>query len=180
MDENALIESFKSGSNHAFTILIRQNQTYMEAAILRVVGNREALPDVMQDVLIRISKGLHSFKGQCKLSSWMYRIALNEGYRYIQSKKRGEADIPLEDVDTLPDFEPDADLQMTNRESTRILRECVDELPDEYKLIFKCFYFEEKRLEEISEKFDLPQGTVNSRIARARNMVREKYRKRYK
>ena len=180
MDENALIESYKSGNSHAFSILVRQNQPYIEAAILRIVGNREVVQDVMQEVLIRISKGLRTFKGQSKLSSWMYRISLNEGYRYIQSRKRSAPDIQLDDVADFSDAEPAIDLQLMDRENGAVLYECINELPEDYKSVFKSFYLEELRLEEISSKFDLPQGTVNSRIARARNMIREKYRKRHK
>jgi RNA polymerase sigma-70 factor (ECF subfamily) len=180
VEEKALIESYKSGNDHAFAILIRQNQPYIEAAILRVVGSREPLSDVMQEVLIRISKGLRTFKGDSKLSSWMFRIGLNEGYRYIQSRKRSAPDIQLDDVAEISCPELTIDSLLMNRQRGEVLRECVEELPEDYSSVFKSFYFEELRLDEISNKYNLPQGTVNSRIARARNMIREKYRKRHK
>ncbi len=181
MDENELIEKYRCGDCRAFALLIEQNQRFIESAIIRVVNNRELVPDIMQEVLIRASRGLRNFKGECKLSSWLYRIALNEGYRYIKTKQSSPSIIPVEELDnSLQDFEPTAEALLVNRETGAILRDCINELSEEYKGVFISFYYEGLKLEEISKKHSLPLGTVNSRIARARDIVRDRYRKRHK
>lgn len=181
MDEIALIEKYKGGDFRAFSALMKQNQSYMEAAIIRVVNNRELLPDIMQEVLIRASRGLRNFKGACKLSSWLYKIALNEGYRYIKTRQNSPASVSVDELDdTLQDREPTAETLLVNAETGAILKECINDLPEEYRGVFISFYYDGLKLEDISSKHNLPQGTVNSRIARARDIVRDRYRKRHK
>ena len=173
MDEDKLLELCINGDKKAFSQLIELNRRLIETAAFRIVKSNVAVQEVVQEALIRIFKGLKLFNRQCKISTWMYRITVNEGLRYLQ-KESGHATTPLDQIDEIPVTEVCALQSIVLKEQKKMMKEFVDELPSEFKEVVVLHYFEEMKLENIADKLNIPSGTVFSRIGRARDMLKKK------
>jgi DNA-directed RNA polymerase specialized sigma24 family protein len=86
LNENTLLEKAIIGDCDAFTELIKQNQRYIESAVMKIVNDKKALPSIVQEVIITICKELRNQSEIPKPSIWIYKIAISEGYKYRQRK----------------------------------------------------------------------------------------------
>jgi RNA polymerase sigma-70 factor, ECF subfamily len=173
MDEALILEKCRSGDKNAFALLADGHRRIIEGTAFGLLKNREAVKEVVQEVLIRIFKGVHSFKGDCKLSTWIYRITFNESMRYLQ-KTASRTTTPLDLVEDIPAPDTCALQGLLSKEQKNIIKTCIGELPPGFRETVMLHYFEDMKLEEIALKLNIPQGTVHSRIGRAREMLRDK------
>lgn len=147
---------------------------------MRLFRNEEDALDFSQEVYLRAYDRLDSFRGDSKLSTWLYSLALNLGLNRLRRGKRlefvseGSADFPsieaLEGVDESND--PLATL--TRAETELAVREEVEKLPDVYRIPLILFYFELMPYGEIAETLGLKEGTLKSYLHRARLLLRKK------
>jgi len=173
MDDALILEKCRGGDKNAFAQLVDGHRRIIEGTAFGILKNREALKEVVQEVLIRIFKGIGSFKGNCKLSTWIYRITFNESMRYLQKSSNRTA-TSLDLVEDVPAPDTCALQGLLSKEQKNIMRNCINELPPDFKQTVMLHYFEDMKLEEIAVKLNVPQGTVHSRIGRAREMLRDK------
>jgi DNA-directed RNA polymerase specialized sigma24 family protein len=87
LDENALLEKAILGDCDAFVDLIKNNQRYIESAVMKIAKDNDALPNIVQEVIITICKELRNYDVLRKPSTWIYRIAISEGYKYLYKRK---------------------------------------------------------------------------------------------
>ena len=173
MDNAVLIEQCKNGDKKSFEQLISANRGIMEATVFRFIKDRDSMEEVIQEVMIRIFKGLPSFNGKCKLSTWISRIAFNESMRLLE-KESNRAKAPIDCIENLPSNNVCALEGLVLKERKKIMKEYIDELPVEYQETVKLHYFEDMKLEDIALKLNLPKGTVFSRIGRARDILKDR------
>jgi RNA polymerase sigma-70 factor (ECF subfamily) len=173
MDEAQLLERCKNGDKEAFSLLLGSHRRIIEGTAFGLLKNREAVKEVIQEVFIRVFKRFHTFNGECRLSTWIYRITFNESMRYLQ-KEKNRAQTPLDLVDEIPAADATALQGLLLREQKTIMKTCISELPPDFREAVMLHYFEDMKLEDIAVKLNLPQGTVHSRIGRAREILKEK------
>lgn len=90
IDDNELVLAFKTGNKDVpFTSIVKKYQERLYWHIRRMVVVHEDADDVLQNVFIKVWKGLEGFRGESQLSTWLYKIATNETYTFLENRKKG-------------------------------------------------------------------------------------------
>ena len=171
--DDELLKRCRKGDPGALSLLVQKYGGYSENVIRRIVRGEEAVKDVSQETWLRIVRKIGRFRGKCKVSTWIYRISVNESYRYLErfGRRAGQAGA---DPDQIPSEEAGALGQVVDQEAAARVRKLVEELEPDFKSVITMFYFMNMRLADIARSLKLPLGTVNSRIARGRRALRER------
>ncbi len=180
--EAELIEQAALGSTEAFGEIIRQYERFVYNVAYQIVKSREDALDVAQDTFLKIYRSISSFRGDCRFTSWIYRIASNTAKDYLRSQSLRKTDSLYEtdeDGDERPIAIPDSDTDLTPEgaldKKTKIeaVRSAISSLPDKYRDIVVLRDMEGRSYEEISEMLSLEIGTVKSRLNRARQAIKD-------
>lgn len=172
VEESELVELCRQGDETAFRELVDQYKGLVFGLIARSVPNRARAEEVAQDVFLKVHKGLPYFRGDSKLSTWIYRIAIN-----ALSQERPElATASLDEVppgEEQPRLQPAAedrafgDLVLKDR-----LQKAIERLPLQYQVLINGHYMKGMRYEELADAMDLPMGTVKTHLHRAKRQLR--------
>jgi RNA polymerase sigma-70 factor (ECF subfamily) len=149
--------------------------------ITRLTGNREA-EDVTQEVFEKISRSLEGFRGESKLSTWIYRIATNTALDKLRSPsfKRSYEQTQLEDIAEAEDgntwtghTETPTDQNLIRKEMSECVREFIDKLPPDYKTVVILSELAGFKNREIAEILQVSLDTVKIRLHRARTSLKK-------
>ncbi|MEE9269485.1 MAG: RNA polymerase sigma factor [Candidatus Krumholzibacteria bacterium] len=154
------------GNEKAFRILVETHQPMVYAAVRGVLGARDDVDDVVQDVFIKVYRALDRFRSDAKLSSWIYRIAKNEAIDAYRRTRRGHQSV--EDMELAAPAGARPDEQFRREEHRQHLEIYLSRLDESYRMVLEQRYMGEKSYAEISEIMGLPLGTVKSYIHRAK------------
>lgn len=174
MDE-LLLKRAQRGDPEAFEALMAQ----MEALVWRVcwhyTGSREDAADCGQETMVRIWRGLSSFHFECAFETWVYRVAANCCLDFLRKRKREKAESlePLREQGfDPPDPAPDTEELALRKEEHARLREAVAALPEDQRDALVLTQLEGKSYEEAARLLETTEGTVKSRVARAREKLK--------
>lgn len=169
--ERKLIQSIRKGNTRAFSELVNRYKDLVYTLALRMLGNREEAEEVSQDTFIKVFHSLERFKGDSKISTWIYRIAYNACLDRIRLRKSRT----FLDVGDMEDFiftERDTAFdKMVREERGRLVGQCLAKLPSEDAGLLTLFYFEEKSLLEIEHILNVPVSSLKVRLFRARKKL---------
>lgn len=169
--EHTLIDRCRQGDETAFRELVDQYKGLVFALIARSISNRARAEEVSQDVFLKVHKGLPYFRGDSKLSTWIYRIAIN-----ALSQERPDlatASLDETDEDRRVTHQPGADdpafgdMMLKDR-----LQKAIERLPVQYQVLVNGHYLKGMRYEDLAESLDLPMGTVKTHLHRAKRQLR--------
>ncbi len=154
-----LLENLQKGDFKSFRILIDEHQKKVLNTCFRFVNNWEDAEDLAQEVFIEVYKSISSFRGESKISTWIYRIAVTKSLDFIRKKKRKKRFAILKKVfsdDTLTDEITDTenlnpDTKIEQEERIRILNNALESLPDNQRAAFTLSKYDEMSYKEISE-----------------------------
>lgn len=171
-NERDLVARCKAGDEAAFTQLVEHYQNLVFGVISRTVSDRGRVEDLAQDVFLRVYRGLPSFRGDSRLSTWVYRIAANACAQ--ERQPRGVREISLdEDIDGRPLRQPaSVDASFGDIELKDRLDKALARLPVRYRLLIAGHYFKEVQYEDLAEALELPLGTVKTHLHRAKRILR--------
>jgi RNA polymerase sigma-70 factor (ECF subfamily) len=161
-----LVAAALSGSDRAFRSLVERHHPVAFAVVRSIIGDRDDVEDVVQEVFIKVYKGLSSYRGESKLSTWIYRIARNEALN-AATRKRIEGD-PIEEARIEAPTGSRPDTQFEKRAERSELETHLAHLDETQRTVLELRYLGERSYEEIAEILDLPIGTVKSHIHRAK------------
>ena len=177
MNDAELIKQILNGNMSAFSYLVSIHQKLVLHIVRRMVLSDDEAADICQDVFVKVYQKLGEFRGQSKLSTWIASVAYHHAINHLRKRKRLQ-EVSMDDSPTLErevGAKIDDDCSFTLDEDTRqLLLRKVEELPQHYRVVLTLFYLEEFSYKEIEEVTGMPEGTVKSYLARARNMLREK------
>lgn len=173
----------QGGDTEAFAVLVERHQKKMLNIALRMVGNYEDACDVTQEAFVAAYKAIRKFKGEAKFSTWLYRIVINHSKNRLK-KLRGFAaseDILSDDSGeggkkyTGNHIQADdhPGLLLEKRERDEQVQKCITSLDDDYREVLVLRDIEGFSYEEIREMLKIPDGTVKSRLSRARNALKD-------
>lgn len=173
----ALIERIRSGDQRAFGELVDQYKGLVLNLVARMSGKVENAEDLAQEVFIRVWKGLHNFRGDCKLSTWIYRIALNLAIAESKTSRSKSQFYDINDpaVERGPQFvsedeeNPYAEEILLKEQMLRLL----PKMPEKHRTAVVLFYLKQYSYIEISEIMEVPVGTVKSYLFRGKAWLRE-------
>lgn len=181
MDELILIEKAKKGDKAAFEELVRLHEQNVYNLALKLLKNREDALDAAQEAFIKAWINIDSFRGDSKFSVWIYRLTYNTCLDALRKMKKGEIiSLTSEDDEAekdIPDETPTPEEEVLRQETRRSVRRAVEELPEEYRRILVMREFTEMTYAEISSVTGLNEGTVKSRLSRARAKLGDILRK---
>ena len=171
--ENTLIEQLRQGNEAAFKIVCDLNQDRIYNAILCIVQSIADAEDLTQEAFIEAFTNIDSFNEQSKLSTWLYRIAINKALnhrRFWRAKKRLSGVLSifnLSEADDAPDFVHPAAL-LEQKEQSEQLFKAIDALPDKQKTAFVLRQSDDLTYAEIAEVMHTTIPSVESLLFRAK------------
>jgi RNA polymerase sigma-70 factor (ECF subfamily) len=177
MDEKELVRLAQDGSADAFEALVTKYQSKVFSMAMSFTRNREAADDVAQDVFLKAYLALPKFHLKSEFGTWLYRIAVNHIKDVLRKKGRAR-EVSLEDVReiSVADENPMEKAEMEKEAEARkgLVHKFVQGLPEKYRVIITLRDIQGLAYDEISQVLRLSQGTVDSRLHRARRLLRKK------
>jgi RNA polymerase sigma-70 factor, ECF subfamily len=184
--ERLFIARLKERDPSAFDEIVRRYGDKVFSLIYRMLGNRQEAEDVAQEVFITVFKTVDTFRGEAKFSTWLLRIAANQSKNRIKYLARRPTDGGGELEDAAQPGAPGAtpgpvahaqidapDKMLEAAETDRLIQAAIAELDEEHRLLVILRDVEEMSYQEIGEITGLPEGTIKSRLHRARMAVKE-------
>ncbi|MBP5245576.1 MAG: sigma-70 family RNA polymerase sigma factor [Clostridia bacterium] len=182
-EDFVLAKDASNGDVNAFEKIVRKYEKYVCAVVYSVLRDREETFDASQEVFLKLYHSIGSFKGESSFSSWLYRIAKNCALDFARKKKerplsltvRGDDDDDSKVLDVSDDSEKNnPEKALIIKERKTLLYEAISELSDEHREIIILRDINGYSYSEISDMLSLEEGTVKSRLFRARSALREK------
>lgn len=180
MNEQELIQGLREGNESAFKYLVDTYQDRVFNTALGIVQNAEDAEDVAQEVFIQVYRSIHNFKGESKLSTWLYRIATTRSLDLLRSRKSKKRFGMLQRLfgdGTEPELEiPDFNhpgVALDRKENAAKLFKAIARLPENQKIAFTLHKLEDLSYQEVSEVMQTSLPAVESLMHRAKQNLRK-------
>lgn len=172
MCDEEIIAQVLNGDIDAFSAIVERYKSYIFAIIFNFIKSNDEAENVAQEVFIKIYLSLPQYKKN-NFKSWIGRIAVNKAIDYLRAHKSME--LPFKDTELVlkADITPE-DIYIKEYEKNRLKEACYS-LPEIYKNVIYMFYFDRKNYEEIAAIEGVTVRTVESRLYRARKLLRKKW-----
>ena len=175
MDE-LLLRRAQGGDPEAFGQLMEPLEQLVWRVCWHYTGNREAAEDCGQEAMVRIWRSLESYRGECALESWVYRIAANCCMDWLRKKKRDwsvSMEPMVEQGFDPADDSPGTEEQVVAKDERQRLREAIALLPEDQREALILTQLEKVPYEEAARALGVSEGTVKSRVNRAKARLKE-------
>ena len=178
--DEELVRRVQQGDASAFGDLVERYQDRIYTVCLRQLGERPLAEEVAQDVFLSAYRAMGNFRGDAKLSTWLFRIAINQcKNKRLYNRRRAHGRHEPLDGDPDPDRParqlahpqrgPDAGVHRS--EAERLLAEALQDLEPDYRIIIVLRDIEDLAYDDIAESLGIARGTVKSRLHRARSQL---------
>jgi RNA polymerase sigma-70 factor (ECF subfamily) len=185
--DHVLLERCRAGDEEAFDDLVRRHQQRAFNVAFQVLRDREDAAEVAQDAFVRIYRNVENFRGDCEFTTWLHQIVVNlarNKHRWWKRRGRQSSvslDRPVEIADgevpmQVPASGDAPDVETVKAEFVELLSRRMEELPRKLREVLVLRNVEDLSYEQIAVVLDCSIGTVKSRIARAREALRERMR----
>lgn len=164
IDEAALVRDLQNErtAHDAFNLLTRTYAEPLYWQIRKMVVSHDDANDLLQNVFIKAWNNIHNFRGEAKLTTWLFKIAVNESINHIKKEKvRNNFVSDSEDVSYLVE-NIEADPFFDGDEARAELQRAIAKLPEKQRLVFNMRYFDELKYEEISEILGTSVGALKA------------------
>jgi RNA polymerase sigma-70 factor, ECF subfamily len=182
--ERMLLRRLRAHDERAFRELVEEHRDRVFNLTYRMLGNRAEAEDVAQEVFITVFKTVDTFREESKFSTWLYRVTVNHCKNRIKylsrrhDRDQDELDEAVAQATAVaanaPVPPPRPDRQLEGAQMEQILQEAIAQLDEDHRLLVVLRDVEDLSMEEIVEITGLPDGTVKSRLHRARLALRKK------
>lgn len=170
--EPELIAACLDGSNAAFAELVDRYKNLVFGVISQVVADRNLVDDLAQEVFLRVHRGLPSFRGDAKLSTWIYRIVRNVCFE-AAAHNRPVVSLDEREDDGRLRYEPGAlDGAISGFELRDQLEKAIAMLTPQQRFVIAAHYFGGQQYQELADILEIPIGTVKTHLHRAKQQLR--------
>jgi RNA polymerase sigma-70 factor (ECF subfamily) len=169
INERELVERCRRGDEGAFQELVDRYKTLVFALIARTVQDRSRAEDLAQDVFLKIHRGLPYFRGEARLSTWIYRIVANA---CAQPQSPAGVAVPLDEGLSGGRATAVVDRRFDDLELRDRLEKAIARLSPHYRLLIAAHYLDGVQYEDLAEALALPLGTVKTYLYRAKQQLR--------
>ncbi len=162
-DDKELLDLFRDPSQQerAYTAIVKKYQEKLYWHIRRMVVDHDDAHDVLQNVFIKVWKGLENFREDAKLYTWLYRIASNESLTFIEQQKKRQA-VSFEDVQAGLSDRLKADKDFDANKMEWKLQMAIQQLPEKQRLVFSLRYYDEMPYEDMSRILETSEGALKA------------------
>ena len=185
MSEAEIIGKLKQGNEKAFRELVENYRQLVVNTCFGFLHNTEDAEDVAQDVFIEVFRSVNKFRADSKISTWLYRIAVNRSLNFIRDNKRRKWFQPLDGVveskktilnELSSENSDNPELNLENNQRALLLHEAIDALPKNQRIAFTLNKYEDLAYKEIAEIMNLSVSSVESLIHRSKmNLQKKKF-----
>lgn len=172
-DKELLFQFQQAGTKEkAFTAIVKKYQEKLYWHVRRLVVDHDDANDVLQNVFIKVWKGLENFREDSQLYTWLYRIATNEGLTFLeQQKKRSTVSLEDDDGGLGNKVRSDADFDANKLEWR--LQVAIQQLPEKQRVVFNLRYYDEMPYHEMSRILDTSEGALKASYHHAAKKIEE-------
>lgn len=180
INEKELVEKLKQGDETAFKFIVEEYKDLVYNTAIGIVQNEEDAEDVAQEAFMQVYQSIHNFKGESKLSTWLYRITVTKALDHERKKKRKKRSAILKriflteednEIET-PDFNHPGVL-LDQKENAAELFRAIRKLPENQKVAFVLNKLEGLSYQEISEVMNTSLSSVESLLHRAKTNLKK-------
>jgi len=180
-DDRTLASRVAAGDRQAFERLMRRHNRRLYRLARATLRDGTEAEDALQEAYLAAYRSIGSYRGEAALSTWLSRLVINECLGRLRREKRRDNIVPMRGSDALEaeEFVPmDAgkhapDEAMMRAEMRALIERRLDQLPEEFRVVFVLRSVEELSVEETAQCLGIPEATVRSRHFRARSLLRE-------
>lgn len=147
-----------STRNEAFAEVVRTHSRQLYMQIRRLVTWHDDADDVLQNTFIKAWQALDSFRGDSQISTWLYRIAMNESLTFLQKRSQEQT---VSDNDAMA-HDLAADPYFDGEKAEQLLQEAIEHLPEKQRLVFCMKYFDGQKYEEMSQILGTSVGALKA------------------
>ena len=177
-EEDRLVARGRNGGEDALEKLVLENQKKVYNLALRMVGNEDDAFDMSQEAFIKAYNSILCFRGDCRFSVWLYRLTTNVCLDFLRAQgRRSHSSLSYEDDSDdekeleIPDERFSPETEVEKKELREAVHRGLMQLPKDYRVILLLREIDGLSYEEIGQALDLEEGTVKSRIFRARKRL---------
>lgn len=173
-------KALNNGDQKAYAELLQRYRESVYFMMLKMVSNKDDAEDLTIEAFGRAFKRLHQYTSNYAFSTWLFKIASNNAIDFLRKKKQGDT-LSLDSKFKNEEGEEmsqniksgvlDPEENFIKKQKIDMLHEVVDKLKPKYKELVEMFYYQEMSHEEISQKLDLPIGTIKAQLFRAREFL---------
>lgn len=183
MNEESFIKELQNGNETAFNRLLNDFQQKVFNTCISFIPNKEDAEDVAQEVFLEVYKSIDKFKGNSKLSTWIYKIATNKCLEFIRKKNTKKRfafmqsitgnKVPFDKTNYFTEFNHPGIL-LENKEKTATIYKAINQLPENQRIVFTLAKLDGKSYQEIVEITGKGLPSVESTMFRAKKSLKEK------
>ena len=170
-----LLQRAQEGRNEAFHVLVDRHADALFGLAVRMVGNEADAEDVLQKTFMGAVRHLQVFEGRSSVKTWLTGILMRQAAKHHRSsyrrRKRESAHLSCRDESSLP--ERDSDWGMSDAQIRMDVQTALDSLSEEHRQVIVLREMEGMTYREMADCLDVPRGTVESRLYRARRKMQE-------
>ena len=174
-----IVQAVLDGDANAFEALVLRYQKKVYNTVLRLAGDCAEAEDLSQEGFLKIFKGLSSFRGESSFSTYIYRVAANTAIDALRRREAPTVRLSTENEEgeefelALPDAGPLPVEILESRERRQAIRAAIDALPEHHRAVIVLREMDGMSYQDIAQAMGLTEGTVKSRINRARGRLRQ-------
>jgi RNA polymerase sigma-70 factor (ECF subfamily) len=179
--DGELVQRWQSGDEGAFEDLMRRHERRVFRLLLRMLGSREEAEDVTQEAFLSLHRHGHRFRREARFSTFVYRVASNAALNRRRTLGRNrnrvnELEVLQQAGFDLPSSPRDPEDAAVGSEAQERVQEALLDLPPDLRVAVVLYDIEGRSYQEVARVLDIPEGTVKSRIHRARSALRDSLR----
>ncbi len=181
LKEQDFIEALRKGINDAYGQLLDEYQQKVFGTCISFVPNQEDAEDIAQEVFIEVFNSISKFKGDSKLSTWIYRIATNKCLEFIRKKNTKKRfgfmqslwgnDLSIDRSSYFTEFNHPG-IQLENKEKSEILFAAINKLPEDQRIVYTLNKIDDLSYKEVSEITNKSVSSIESLLFRAKKNLR--------
>ena len=173
-----LLELYKNNGSVGFKTIVKQFQERVYWQIRRLTKNHQDTEDVMQNVFIKVWKGLPNFKGDSAIYTWVYRIAFNETHTFLtKNNKRKNIDLDPPVFENLSaeqsGYLSTDGKEMSGEEIEKILFDAIETLPEKQQHVFRLRYLDDMKFKDIATFLNMSEGGIKANYHHAVKKIEE-------
>jgi RNA polymerase sigma-70 factor (ECF subfamily) len=174
-----LITRAAKGDPQAFRQIVTQNQRFLYSVAYRFLGNAQDSEDVIQETFIRLWKNLPNYRAEIKLTTWLYKIVVNQCLDMLKSTQRRQQRVQVDLMDYTLVVNNATDAALHSQDLHRIIQEAASKLTPKQKAVFILRDLEDLPVDEVCSILSMSAGNVKSNLYYARQQMSEKLKMYY-